>query len=68
MLVSVNYVELSKKKKCRRKECTFFFKFDKPKNKTKQNKTKKENTTITMQQTSKWQTNWPYLQLVRDLL
>ena len=67
MLVSVNYVELSKKKNAEERNVRF------PLNlinqKTKQNKTRqKKNTTITMQQTSKWQTNWPYLQLVRDLL
>ena len=66
MLVSVNYVELSKKKNA--EERNLRFSLNLINQKTKENKTRQKKTTITMQQTSKWQTNWPYLQLVRDFL
>ena len=43
MLVSVNYSHFNKKK-CRNNTSTFYFKFGK-------------NTSITLQQTTKWQTH-----------
>ena len=48
MRLFVNYAHL--RKKYRNYASTFYFKFGK-------------NTSITMQQTSKWQTHLPYLQL-----
>ena len=48
MLLFVNYAHFSKK--CWTYAITFYFKFGK-------------NTSITMQQTSKWQTHLPYLHL-----